>query len=220
VTAPPEQAHHAWPVRLAHWIMAASVLVMIGSGWRIYNASPIFPFRFPDWATLGGDVEAALALHNDPGVATAIAWHFAGMWTLALSWLGFVVWGIAAGHFWRDYLPVGPRSFWRDFTAALRFRLAHRLGEYNAVQRVFYWGVLAALLGLMVSGLAIWKPVQTYPLERLFGGFEGARVVHFLLMTAVCGFVAVHLVLVALVPRTLLAMVLGRATAPAKPETS
>jgi thiosulfate reductase cytochrome b subunit len=213
-----EEQHHAWPVRVTHWIMALSVLAMVGSGWRIYNASPIFPFTFPEWATLGGDVEAALARHNDPGVATAIAWHFAGMWTLVLSWLGFVLWGAASGHFRRDFLPVGPISFWRDFTAALRFRLDHRLGEYNAVQKVFYWGALLAVLGLIGSGLAIWKPVQTYPLEAILGGFQGARIVHFLMMTAICLFLAVHVALVALVPRTLLAMVLGHASAPRKHE--
>jgi thiosulfate reductase cytochrome b subunit len=209
-----EEQHHPWQVRLTHWVMAASVLVMVASGWRIYNASPIFPFRFPEWATLGGDVEAALARHNDPGVASAIAWHFAGLWTLVLGWLGFVAWGVLSGHFRRDFLPVGPRGFWRDFTAALRFRLDHRLGEYNAVQKVFYWGALLAVLGLIVTGITIWKPVQTYPLELLFGGFQGARIVHFLLMSAICGFIVVHVALVALVPRTLQAMVFGRASVP------
>jgi thiosulfate reductase cytochrome b subunit len=209
-----EEQHHPWQVRLTHWVMAASVLVMVASGWRIYNASPIFPFRFPEWATLGGDVEAALARHNDPGVASAIAWHFAGLWTLVLGWLGFVAWGVLSGHFRRDFLPVGPRGFWRDFTAALRFRLDHRLGEYNAVQKVFYWGALLAVLGLIVTGITIWKPVQTYPLELLFGGFQGARIVHFLLMSAICGFILVHVALVALVPRTLQAMVFGRASVP------
>jgi thiosulfate reductase cytochrome b subunit len=207
-----EEQRHPWPIRLTHWLMAASVLVMIGSGWRIYNASPIFDFTFPEWPTLGGDVEAALALHNDPGVASAIEWHFAGMWTLVAGWLGFIIWGVASGHFRRDFLPVSPRSFWRDFTAALRFKLEHRLGEYNAVQRIFYWGALAAVLGLIGSGITIWKPVQTYPLELLFGGFQGARIVHFAMMTAITAFVVVHLALVALVPRTLQAMVFGRAT--------
>ncbi len=124
-------------------------------------------------------------LHNDPGVASAIAWHFAAMWLLLLSYLGFMVWGIVTGHFWRDYLPVGPKSFWRDFSAAARFKLAHSLGEYNAVQRVFYWGALGAVAMMVLSGIAIWKPVQTYPLEVLFGGFQGARLVHFLFMTAI-----------------------------------
>jgi thiosulfate reductase cytochrome b subunit len=212
------EQHHAWPVRVTHWLMALAVLTMVGSGWRIYNASPIFPFTFPEWATLGGDVEAALARHNDPGVASAIAWHFAGMWVLALAWSGFILWGVLSGHFRRDFLPVGPKSFWRDFIAAATFRLDHRLGEYNAVQKVFYWGALLAVFGLIVSGLAIWKPVQTYPLEVLFGGFQGARIVHFLLMSAICGFIAVHVALVVLVPRTLLAMIVGHASVPEKLE--
>ncbi|WP_018259492.1 cytochrome b/b6 domain-containing protein [Methylobacterium sp. WSM2598] len=206
---------HAWPVRIAHWTMAGAILVMIGSGWRIYNAEPILPFRFPLFATLGGDVEAALARHGDPGVATAIAWHFAGMWVLAGAYLLFVGYGLASGHFRRDFLPVGPRSVLRDLAAALRFRLEHRLGEYNAVQKLFYWGVLAAVLVVILSGVAIWKPVQTYPLELAFGGFQGARVVHFLAMTAIVGFLVIHLALVALVPSTLVAMITGRSGRPA-----
>jgi len=159
-------------------------------------------------------VQAALARHNDPGVASALAWHFAGMWLLLAGWLLFIGWGLVSGHFRRDFLPVGPRAFIADFVAALRFRLDHRLGQYNAVQKVFYWGVLAAVGGMIVSGIAIWKPVQTYPLELVFGGFQGARLVHFVLMAAIVAFIAVHLVLVALVPRTLIAMIAGRASAP------
>ncbi len=205
---------HSIFVRVPHWLMAISTLVMIGSGWRIYNASPIFGFRFPEWATLGGGVETALAVHNDPGVASALLWHFAGMWLLLLAWVLFVAWGVVSGHFRREYLPVGPKSFLRDFIAAARFKLPHTLGEYNAVQKAFYWGVLAALAGVIVSGVALWKPVQTYPLELLFGGFQGVRVFHFLMMAAVAGFVVVHVTLVALVPRTLLAMITGRAVDP------
>ena len=203
--------HHPLPLRVAHWLMALSVLIMVFSGWRIYNASPIFGFRFPEAFTLGGDVEQALAVNNDPGVATAIAWHFAAMWLLLLSFLGFVAWGLGSGHFRRDFLPVGPRAFWRDFSAAARMRLEHRLGEYNAVQKAFYWGVVADLLLMLVSGLAIWKPVQTDPLVSLFGGFQGARIVHFLGMAAIFLFLLVHLTLVALVPQTFVAMVTGRA---------
>jgi thiosulfate reductase cytochrome b subunit len=203
---------HPIVARVTHWLMALSILVLIGSGWRIYNASPLFGFSFPEWATLGGDVEDALALHNDPGVASAIAWHFAAMWLLGLSYLGFMLWNLLSGHFRRDFLPVGPVSFWRDFYAALRFKLDHRLGEYNAVQRVAYWGVLAAVAMMLLSGVAIWKPVQTYPLEVLFGGFQGARIVHFVFMTAIALFIVIHVALVILVPKTFVAMMLGRAT--------
>jgi thiosulfate reductase cytochrome b subunit len=208
-----EMQTHPLVARLTHWLMALAVLVLIGSGWRIYNASPIFGFRFPDALTLGGDVEASLALHNDPGVASAIAWHFAAMWLLAASYLGFVAWNLLSGHFRRDFLPVGPVLFWRDLSAALRFRLAHRLGEYNAVQRVAYWGVLFAVAMMLLSGITIWKPVQSYPLEVLFGGFQGARLVHFIFMTAIALFIVIHVALVILVPKTFVAMTWGRATA-------
>ena len=171
--------------------MALSILIMIGSGWRIYNATPIFDFTFPEWLTLGGDEAITLVRFNDPGVANAVAWHFTGMWTLLAAYLLFMVWGIASGHFRRDFLPVGPKSFLRDFIAAARFKLEHRLGKYNAVQKVFYWGVLALVALMLISGVAIWKPVQSYPLELLFGGFQGALVV--------------------LVPKTFIAMVTGKA---------
>jgi thiosulfate reductase cytochrome b subunit len=200
--------------RIAHWVMALSILIMLGSGWRIYNASPIFDFRFPEWFTLGGDVEMSLARHGDPGVASAIAWHFAAMWLLAASYLMFVLWGVLSGHFRRDFLPVGPRAVARDMAAALTFRLQHRLGEYNAVQKAAYWGALAAVAVMILSGVVIWKPVQTYPLEVAFGGFQGARLVHFIGMAGIVVFLIVHVALTLLVPRTFLAMVLGRATAP------
>lgn len=209
---------HPVVARVTHWLMTLSVVILIGSGWRIYNSSPIFGFTFPEWATLGGEVDEALALHNDPGVASAIAWHFAAMWLLAGSYLCFMLWNIVSGHFRRDLLPISPASFWRDFTAAIRFRLDHRLGEYNGVQRVAYWGALGSVAMMLLSGITIWKPVQTYPLETLFGGFQGARVVHFVFMTAIALFIVIHVALVILVPKTFVAMTLGKATAVHKGE--
>jgi thiosulfate reductase cytochrome b subunit len=205
---------HPLILRLAHWSMALSVLIMIFSGWRIYNASPIFGFRFPEAVTLGGNIDVALSRHNDPGVATAIAWHFAAMWLLLIAFLVYAAYGVLSGHFRRDFLPIGPRSFMHDLIAAARFRLAHRLGEYNAVQKAFYWAVVAALVIMLMSGLAIWKPVQFAWLTAFFGGFQGARLVHFLGMSGLVLFLVVHVTLVILVPKTLVAMVLGRASEP------
>ena len=209
-----DEQKHPLTRRIFHWVMALSILVMIGSGWRIYNASPIFPFTFPEWITLGGDVQTSLARHGDPGVASAIAWHFAAMWTLLVSYLLFLLAGIVTGHFRRDFLPVGPVSIMRDFVAAATFRLEHRLGEYNAVQKAAYLGVLTLVAIMILSGIAIWKPVQTYPLELLFGGFQGARLVHFIVMVGIVLFILVHVGLTLIVPRTLLAMVVGRASEP------
>ena|SRR5690242_13792139 len=210
-----DEQRHPLSRRVLHWIMALSILIMIGSGWRIYNASPIFDFIiFPEWMTLGGDVQTSLARHGDPGVASAIAWHFAAMWTLGLSYVLFVAWGLVTGHFRRDFLPVGVKPILRDFVAALTFKLQHRLGKYNAVQKAAYVGVLVLVALMILSGVAIWKPVQTYPLELLFGGFQGARLVHFMVMAGIVLFLLVHVALTFLVPRTLLAMVFGRATEP------
>jgi thiosulfate reductase cytochrome b subunit len=208
-----ETQTHPFATRLFHWCMAAAILLLIGSGWRIYNSAPIFGFTFPEQLTLGGDGDDALALHNDPGVASAIAWHFAAMWLLAASYAGFMLWNLFNGHFRRDFFPVGPKSFLRDFIAAATFKLEHRLGEYNVVQRVAYWVALGSVAMMLLSGLAIWKPVQTYPLEAAFGGFQAARIVHFLFMSVIAGFIAVHVALVILVPKTFVAMTLGRATA-------
>jgi thiosulfate reductase cytochrome b subunit len=205
-----EQHHHAI-LRIAHWLQALAIIIMLGSGWRIYNQEPILPFRFPVMFTLGGGIKQTLTHNNDPGVANALAWHFAGMWLLGAAFLLYLAYGIFTGHFRRHYLPVGPKLFLRDFIAAATFKLPHTLGVYNVVQRVFYWGVIVSILMMIATGLAIWKPVQLAWLTTCFGGFQGARAVHFLFMAAIFGFLIVHLALVALVPRTLQSMVLGHA---------
>jgi thiosulfate reductase cytochrome b subunit len=207
---------HPLSRRIMHWINALAILIMIGSGWRIYDYYPALPieFGFPYYLTLGGDITLTDAINNEYGLANALAWHFAAMWVLVINLLAYLIVGIVSGHFRRDFLPVSGISFARDFLAALRGKLGHRLGEYNAVQKVFYWGVIAAILLTIASGLSIWKPVQLQELTWLFGGYEFARVVHFFGMLAIVGFLIVHVALTILVPRTLVAMVLGRASEP------
>ncbi len=190
-------AIHPAFVRFWHWINVIAMVMMIGSGWRIYNASPLFDFRFPNAITLGGWLGGALQ------------WHFAAMWLLMVNLLAYLVLGALLGHFRRSFLPVGPRSVLRDFGLALRFRLAHVSGTYNAVQRASYIFVLAAILLVILSGFAVWKPVQLQSITVLMGGYEGARLVHFSAMAAICAFVVVHLLLVILVPKTLLPMITG-----------
>jgi thiosulfate reductase cytochrome b subunit len=216
-TAPARSVQlHPLSRRIMHWINALAIIVMIGSGWRIYDSNP-FPelplhISFPLNWTLGGDFTVTEAVSNEDGLANALLWHFAAMWVLVVNFIAYVAVGFLSGHFRRDFLPVTARGFLLDFFAALRGRLGHRLGEYNAVQKVFYWGVLAAILVTILSGLSIWKPVQLQQLTWLFGGYQSARVVHFFGMAAIVVFLVVHLALTALVPRTLVAMILGRAT--------
>jgi len=184
-------------VRVMHWIGAFAIICMILSGWQIYNASPILPFVFPQWMALGG------------WLAGGIAWHLSAMWVLVADGLAYLVYGIASGHFRRDFLPIGPRTVGHDLIQALRLRLGHRLGEYNAVQRLLYVGVIVVVILTVLTGLSIWKPVQLGWLTDLFGGYDIARCIHFTLMSLIVGFLLVHLSLVAFFPRTLISMLVG-----------
>ncbi|MBP0495080.1 MULTISPECIES: cytochrome b/b6 domain-containing protein [Roseomonas] len=190
---------HPLLVRITHWINAFAMVCMIMSGWGIYNASPLFGFRFPQWATLGG------------WLGGSIAWHLAVMWLLVGNGLVYGLYGALGGHFRRRLLPLRPREMLADIVAALRLRLAHRAGTYNAVQRATYVGVLLLGILILASGLALWKPVQLHGLAGLLGGYEAARRVHFLAMAGIVGFTLLHLVMVALVPRTLPGMITGGA---------
>jgi thiosulfate reductase cytochrome b subunit len=188
---------HPLIVRVMHWIGAFAIICMILSGWQIYNASPILPFVFPQWMALGG------------WLAGGIAWHLSAMWVLVADGLAYLAYGIASGHFRRDFLPIGPRTVGHDLIQALRLRLGHRLGEYNAVQRLLYVGVIVVVILTVLTGLSIWKPVQLGWLTDLFGGYDIARCIHFTLMSLIVGFLLVHLSLVAFFPRTLISMLVG-----------
>jgi thiosulfate reductase cytochrome b subunit len=197
--AGPNKTVHPPYVRVTHWVNAVAMIVMIGSGWEIYNASPLFPFVFPKSITLGG------------WLAGALLWHFAAMWLLVANGLVYVILGIATGHFRRRLLPIWPADFVRDLRAAFSGRLMHAdLSVYNAVQKALYIGVILAGIVIVASGLAIWKPVQLRELTALFGGYDTARFVHFFAMVAIMVFLVIHLTMTIIVPKSLRAMIRGR----------
>ena len=190
--------HPLW-VRITHWINAIAMLVMIGSGWQIYNASPLFSFDFPRSITLGG------------WLAGALLWHFAAMWVLVVNGLVYLTFGIATGRFRRKLFPIRPAEVVADAFSALRGKLSHEdLSMYNAVQKLLYLGVILAGVVIVLSGLSIWKPVQFQELTSLFGGYDTARFVHFFAMAAIVAFLIVHVSVALLVPRSIRAMVIGR----------
>jgi thiosulfate reductase cytochrome b subunit len=193
---------HPLPIRIMHWIGAISILCMMLSGWAIYNASPSLPFTFPHWMTLGG------------WLAGGIAWHITVMWVLFADGVAYLLYGFLSGHFRRDLRPLGPRAVIVDLVAALAGRLGHRLGHYNAVQRLLYVGVILLICCSVATGLSIWKPVQLGWLTDLFGGYPFARGIHLAAMIGIALFVVVHLTLVVIFPRTLIAMLGGKATEP------
>jgi thiosulfate reductase cytochrome b subunit len=189
---------HPLYVRVTHWINALAILIMIGSGWQIYNASPLFGFTFPQ-SSLGG------------WLAGGLLWHFAAMWLLLANGLVYVVLGLTRGRFTRKLLPIRAREVVADVVAALTGKLRHDdLTRYNAVQKLFYVGILLAGVVIVASGFAIWKPVQIAPLTSLLGGYEAARYVHFFAMATILVFLVIHIVMALLVPRSLRAMIIGR----------
>jgi thiosulfate reductase cytochrome b subunit len=174
--------------------------MMIASGWQVYDASPLFSFiYFPSQIALG------------EWLGGALLWHFAAMWLLVINGIVYVTLGIATGRFRRKFFPIRPREVVRDLAAALRGKLSHDdLSVYNAVQRLLYVGVILAAVVIVFSGLSIWKPVQFKYLTDFFGGYDFARYVHFFAMASIVGFLAVHVALALLVPKSLRAMITGR----------
>jgi thiosulfate reductase cytochrome b subunit len=190
---------HPTIVRMTHWINAVAIVILTLSGWQIHNAHPILPFTIPNAMTLGG------------WLAGALLWHFAAMWLLVANFLVLAVYGLLSGRYRRRLWPIRPREIVADLRDALTGRLGHDpAGDYNAVQKLLYAGVLGLIILVIASGLAIWKPVQLQGLTMLFGGFQGARLVHFLAMAGIVAFAVVHVAMALLVPRTLRAMILGR----------
>jgi thiosulfate reductase cytochrome b subunit len=190
--------HPVW-VRVCHWINVVAMVIMIMSGWQIYNASPLFDFVFPKTITLGG------------WLAGALLWHFAAMWLLTINGIVYVILGFATGRFRRKLTPITASGVIADTKAALTGKLSHDdLSKYNSVQKLLYAGILVVGVIIVLSGLAIWKPVQFQYLTAVFGGYEVARYVHFFAMAAIVLFMVVHVVMAFLVPKSLRAMLIGR----------
>jgi thiosulfate reductase cytochrome b subunit len=196
----PKKRHlHPLPIRVMHWTNAVAMLIMISSGWKIYNDDVIFGWlHFPDALTLGHWAQHGLQ------------WHFFGMWILVLNGIAYLIYGLVTGRFRRTLFPISLRALLKDISDALHFRLAHDdPTRYNAVQRLLYVGILLVGVLIVMSGLVLWKPVQFSELAALFYNFQTARLVHFLCMTAIVLFLTVHVTLALIVPQTLVAMVTG-----------
>ena len=190
--------HPAW-LRVMHWTNAVAMTVMVLSGWQIYDASPIFPFRFSHSITLGGWLGGGLL------------WHFAAMWLLMLNGALYLIFGLATGRFRRKLFPITPGGVLHDATSALTGHLSHEdLAVYNQVQRLLYLGIILVGILIVLTGLSMWKPVQLQALAAVFGGYDRARLIHFFCMAAIVAFFVIHVSLAILVPRSLRAMVVGQ----------
>jgi len=201
---------HPGPLRTTHWINAVAMIIMIGSGWKIYNDEVLFGWlHFPNWIVLG--VEAQHGLQ----------WHFFAMWILMLNGLFYLGYGVYTGRLRRKLLPIWPSAVLADLRDALRFKLSHDdIAHYNAVQKVLYAGIILVVILQVISGLVIWKPVQFSELASLFGDFQTARLVHFFGMAAIVAFLIVHVTLALIVPKTIGAMLTGGPNVPSDDEAT
>ncbi len=204
---------HHWIVRLTHWVNAVALTIMIGSGLRIFNAYPRFARKGETFCCYPWEGTPIPPVFTFGGwLGGARHWHFAMMWVLVangLVYLGFIY---LHGE-WRDLVPR--RGFFRDTVEMVRFYLFLRKdhpvqGKHNALQRgtyfVFPWiGLLAVL-----SGIAIWKPVQLSLLTDLMGGYVWARYWHFVSMSILVALSVVHVFMVfAVDPYSMRSMLTG-----------
>lgn len=182
-----------------HWLNALAMVLLIMSGWKIYNDEVLFGWlHFPDALTLG-----VWAQHG-------LQWHFFAMWILMVNGLIYLAYGFASGRFRRKLVPIRPAEVVAEVRKALAFKLAHDdITHYNAVQKLLYVGVMLVIVLQVVTGWLLWKPIQFSEALALFGGFQTVRLIHFIGMAAIVGFLVVHVALALLVPKTIGAMVTG-----------
>jgi thiosulfate reductase cytochrome b subunit len=197
--------HPLW-LRLIHWCNAAAVVVLIMSGWRIYNATRFLHLYvpitnealFPNKWTLGG------------WLGGAIQWHFAAIWVLFASAVLYLILFVSSRR-GRQFFPVTPAGLWADIKAFLKGHLSHAdIRQYNTIQKLAYLFAMADLIVLIASGLVLWKNVQLSWMRILLGGYEAARYIHFYAMVGIVAFIVVHVVMALLVPKTIKAMLWGR----------
>jgi len=189
-----------------HSINAVAMVIMIMSGWGIYD----------DYVIVHG-LHFSQAFRLGRWAAPSLLWHFAGMWVLVLNGLAYLGYGVVTGRLRERMLPIHLKDLLSVMRHTLHFKLEHDdLMIYNAVQKLLYIVVIAAGISQVVTGLFIWEPIQFSSAVSLLGGFQAVRVEHFIGMAVIAGFLIAHVALSLLVPRALWAMLSGGPRLPEK----
>jgi len=211
-----------WVVRVTHWVSAVAILVMVGSGLRIFDAYPAFArkgetFCCYPWA--GRAIPASLTFGG--WLAGARNWHFAMMWVLVVTGLVYLTFLFLHGE-WRDIAPKrgDARDAWQMLRFYLFVRPDHpRQGKHNALQKAAYGAMTVSAILLVLSGLAIWKPVSLGWITRLFGGYVWARYWHFIAMLIIVVLSVAHIFMVfAVDPYSIPSMITGNYDPKLSPE--
>lgn len=213
--------HHA-VVRITHWVNAIALTVMIGSGLRIFNAYPAFARKgetFCCWPFEHQPIPAKLTFGG--WLAGARNWHFAMMWVLALNGLVYLGFIYLHGE-WRDLVPR--RGVLHDSWEMIKFYVGKRKdhphqGKHNALQRMAYFAMPIVGIMAVLTGIAIWKPVQLAGLTNLLGGYVWARYFHFMAMLLLVALTIGHVFMVFTVdPYSIPSMITGKYREDLSPE--
>ena len=187
---------HPLAIRWFHWVNFPLLGVMVWSGMLIYWANPVyrvgigkftlFKMTFPQriWEKMG------IAFR----LAEGLSLHFFFMWFFAINGILYVLYTMFSGE-WRELVP-NRRSFVEAIQVALHDLHLRKepppARKFNGAQQIAYTAIILAGLGSLLTGLAIYKPVQFQWLTTLFGGYQMARWFHFWLTVSYVVFFVIH----------------------------
>ncbi len=178
---------HPLVIRVTHWLNFIALLIMVSSGMRIFNASPLFAFKFPSWVTLGG------------WLGGARQWHFFAMWIFVLNGVLAVIYNVATRHGRKTtiFRTKDIHGILPMIKYYLRINKEHpKTDKYNALQKLAYTSVPFLGIGVTLSGLAMYMPVTFQEIAFIFGGYDLARWFHFIFMALIVFFFLGHLFMV------------------------
>ena len=186
---------HPRAIRWLHWINFPLLMIMIWSGLRIYWAEDVYALGIGSWQWFAFFPDAVYeTLGLERRLARGMAFHFAFGWLFVINGAIYATYLLATKE-WRHILPDrhAPREAKDVVLHDLHIKKEMPpQGKYNAAQRISYTAVLVMALIIVVSGFAIYKPTQLYPLPLLFGGYQGARFVHFWMTIGLGLFFLIH----------------------------
>ena len=185
---------HPWVVRFSHWVNAVALFVMVGSGLQIFRAFPSFGAKIPQQDLLNWPTAFAIG----GWLGGALQWHLTFIWIYIATGLFYIGYEVLSGNYRQIlFMPADIRGVWPMARHYFFFGPEPPATQvYNPLQKLAYTSAIVLGVLSVLTGIAVWKPVQFSWLAWLMGGFHLARVWHFVVMWAIVFFVLGHLVMI------------------------